>query len=194
MNKPTAHTAASITASFPIPVLTAIATATSLPTFATIRLTQTQLNSNAVTVPSHEGDGIHGHLALTLTPAAYVIRSGGFPFTAPVNGPCQPDHPVPSTGPQIAEISRLFYDNQTVFRTYIETDKALHNQLLAAIPADYLHRLADAELGLGGVTCLAILMHLQLVTRRVTIVFAGTTKHDLQKSNNYAVLANVPRR
>jgi hypothetical protein len=160
MNKPTTHTAASITASFPIPVLTPIATSTSPPTYATIRLAQTQLNSNAITVPSYEGDGIHGHLALTLSPAAYLLLSGGIPFVAPVNGPRQPVHPVPATGPQIAEINRIFYDNQFVFRTYMETDKALRNQLLAAVPPDYLRGLADAELGLGGVTCLTILTHL----------------------------------
>ena len=161
MQKPTGLTASSITASFPIPVLTPIATITSPPTYATIRLAQTQLNSNATTVPSHEGDGIHGHLALTLKPAAYLLRSGGIPFIAPVNGPRQPVHPVPAgTAAQIAEINRVFYDNQATFRTYMETDKALRNQLIAAIPADYLRGLADPELGLGSVTCLTILSHL----------------------------------
>ena len=160
MQKSTGLTATSITASFPIPVLTPIATLTSPPTYATIRLAQTQLNSNATTVPSYAGDGIHGHLALTLTPAAYLLRSGGIPFVAPVNGPPQPEHPATATGPQIAEINRLFYDNQAVFRTFQETDKALRNQLIAAIPADYLRGLADPELGLGGVTCLTILTFL----------------------------------
>ena len=79
---------------FPIPVLTPIATVTSPPTYATICLAQTQLNSNATTVPSHERDGIHGHPALTLSPAAYLLRSGGVPFIAPVNGPRQPEHPA----------------------------------------------------------------------------------------------------
>ena len=160
MQKSTVLTATSITASFPIPVLSHIATVTSPPTYATIRLTQTQLNSNAITVPSYAGDGIHGHLALTLTAAAYLLRSGGIPFVAPINDPPQPVHPALATGPQIAEINRLFYDNQVIFRTYQETDKALCNQLIAAIPPDYLRGLTDPELGLGSVSCLTILTHL----------------------------------
>ena len=168
MLKSSSPTAAAITASFPIPVLSPIATKTSPPTYASIRLAQTQLNSNATTVPSHEGDGVHGHLALTLTPAAYLLRSGSIPFVAPVNGPRQPIHPAPSTAAAIAEINRLFYDNQSTFRTYQETDKALRNQILAAIPADYLRGLADPELGLGGVTCLTILTHLWATWGKIT--------------------------
>ena len=160
MQKSSTLTSASITASFPTPILTPIATLTSPPTYATIRLAQTQLNANATTVPSYAGDGIHGHLSLTLLPAAYLLISGNIPFIPPVNGPIQPEHPPAATAAQIAEINRLFYDNQLVFRTYMETDKALRNQILAAIPADYLRELADPELGLGNVSCLQILTHL----------------------------------
>ena len=160
MQKSSTLTSASITASFPTPILTPIATLTSPPTYATIRLAQTQLNANATTVPSYAGDGIHGHLSLTLLPAAYLLISGNIPFIPPVNGPIQPEHPPAATAAQIAEINRLFYDNQLVFRTYMETDKALRNQILAAIPADYLPELADPELGLGNVSCLQILTHL----------------------------------
>jgi hypothetical protein len=160
MQKTPTLTAASITASFPNPILSAIATITSPPTYATIRLAQTQLNANATTVPSYAGDGIHGHLALTLAPAAYLQVSGNMPFIPPVLGLINPIHPVGATAAQISEINRVFYDDQVTFRTYQETDKALRNQLLLALPSDYLRELADPELGLGGVSCLAILTHL----------------------------------
>jgi hypothetical protein len=152
--------AATITASFPHPLLNPIATITSPPTYATIRAAQTQLNANATTVPSYAGDGIHGHLALTLKTADYLIKSGGVDFIPPVLGPIQPIHPANATAAQIAEINRKFYDDQATFRTYQETDKALRNQILLAIPEDYLRDLADAELGLGSVSCLDILTHL----------------------------------
>jgi hypothetical protein len=74
--------AATITASFPLPLLNPIATITSPPTYATIRAAQTQLNANATTVPSYAGDGIHGHLALTLKTADYKIKSKGVDFIA----------------------------------------------------------------------------------------------------------------
>ncbi|KAI2493163.1 hypothetical protein MHU86_21386 [Fragilaria crotonensis] len=101
MQKASTLTAASITASFPNPILSPIATVTSPPTYATIRLAQTQLNANATTVPSYAGDGIHGHLALTLLPAAYLLRSGNVPFIAPLNGPDNPIHPAAATAAQI---------------------------------------------------------------------------------------------
>ena len=160
MQKSTTLNAASLTASFPNPILSPIATVTTPPTYATLRLAQTQLNANATTVPSYAGDGIHGHLALTLSPSAYLVISGGLPFLAPVNGPINPVHPPGATAAQISEINRIFYDNQTTFRTDQETDKALRNQILLAVPADYLRELSDPELGLGSVSCLQILTHL----------------------------------
>ena len=168
MQKMPTLTAASITASFPNPILSPIATVTSPPTYATIRLAQTQLNANATTVPSYAGDGIHGHLALTLTPTAYLLISGNVPFLPPVNGPINPIHPTNATAAQISEINRIFYDDQTTFRTYQETDKALRNQMLLAIPADYLRELADPELGLGSVSCLQILNHLWATWGKIT--------------------------
>jgi hypothetical protein len=160
MQKSSTLTAAVITASFPHPILDPIATLTSPPTYATIRAAQTQLNANATTVPSYAGDGIHGHLALTLKDADYQIKSGGVAFLPPILGPVQPIHPNQATAAQITEINRKFYDDQSTFRTYQETDKALRNQTLLAIPEDYLRDLADAELGLGSVSCLTILTHL----------------------------------
>jgi hypothetical protein len=160
MQKSSPLTAAAITASFPHPILHPIATITSPPTYATIRAAQTQLNANATTVPSYAGDGIHGHLALTLKTADYKIKSNGVDFIAPLLGPIQPIHPAGATAAQISEINRKFYDDQATFRTYQETDKALRNQILLAIPEDYLRDLADADLGLGSVSCLKILTHL----------------------------------
>ena len=174
MQKSPTLTAASITASFPNPILSAIATVTSPPTYATLRLAQTHLNANATTVPSYAGDGIHGHLALTLTPAAYLLVSGNIPFIPPENGPINPVHPVNATAAQISEINRLFYENQTTFRTYQETDKALRNQILLAIPADNLRELADPEFGLGSVSCLQILNHLR-GSKWVQVPFEGTS-------------------
>jgi hypothetical protein len=90
---------------------------TSPPTYATIRFALTQLNANATTVLLYAGDGIHGHLALTLLPAAYLLHSGNVPFIASFNGPFNPIHPAAATAAQISEINRVFYKNQITFRT-----------------------------------------------------------------------------
>ena len=62
MQKPSLLTAESITDSFPQqPMISPIATVPSPPTYATIRLAQTQLNAySTTTVPSYAGDGING--------------------------------------------------------------------------------------------------------------------------------------
>jgi hypothetical protein len=168
MSTATAPTASSITASFPTPIITPLASATTgQPTYATIRMAQTQLNGNAASIPSHSGDGVHGHLALTIAPAEYLLLTG-VAFLPPVNPPAQPEHPAQATAAQISEINRLHTSAQATFRTYYETDKALRNQLILATPPAYVRSLYDDTLGFGNVTCLQLLLHLWHNYGRIT--------------------------
>jgi hypothetical protein len=168
MASSTTPTASSITASFPTPLITPLtSTATGQPTYATIRIAQTQLNGNAASIPSHSGDGIHGHLALTIAPDQYLLLTG-VAFIPPVNPPAQPEHPPQSTAAQISEINRLHSSAQATFRTYYETDKALRNQLILATPPAYIRALYDDTLGFGNVTCLQLLLHLWHNYGRIT--------------------------
>jgi hypothetical protein len=52
-------------------------------------------------------------------------------------------------------------NNQKVFCQYHDTDKALHNQLLATVPAVYLSTLSNPTIGFGNVSCLKLLTHLK---------------------------------
>jgi hypothetical protein len=168
MTSTSLSTASSITAYFPTPIITPLASATTgQPTYATLRVAQTQLNGNAASIPSHSGDGIHGHLALTLTPEQYLALTG-VEFVPPVNPPAQPDHPNGATAAQITEINRLHVAAQATFRTYYETDKALRNQLILATPSAYVRALYDDTLGFGNVTCLQLLIHLWHNYGRIT--------------------------
>jgi hypothetical protein len=73
-------------AAFPHPTLTPIATSLKPPTYASIKQAQMELNGNAASVPSLGGDGLLGHLALTITPAQYILLyAGNVPFVAPSN-------------------------------------------------------------------------------------------------------------
>ena len=149
-------------AAFPYPKLTPIATSASgPPTYASIKLAQTELNGNAASVPSTGGDGILGHLALTVTPAQYNLRSAGnVAFIAPVQPPQVPNHGNNPTAFTIAEDNRLHKEAHARFRTYHDVDKALRNQLIAAVHPTYLSKLNDDMLGLGSRTCLELLTHL----------------------------------
>jgi hypothetical protein len=68
---------------FPHKVLDPIATLTVPPTYATIKRAQRQLMTNAAAIPTLNGGGAHGHMALTLTALAYADISD-VPFVIPV--------------------------------------------------------------------------------------------------------------
>jgi len=150
-----------ITESFPVKVLSPIATSIAPPSYATIQLAQTQLNSNATSVPSQGGDGVHGHLALTVTPARYAeLSNGNVAFVAPINPPIDPVHGANATAFQIAENIRQHKAQLTTFRTYHDVDKALRNMLIDAVHPVYIRALYDTSVGFGNVTTLQLLTHL----------------------------------
>ena len=152
-------TASVITASFPTLKLSPISTATNPPTYATLRAAQTQLNANAASIPSHGGDGLHGHISLTLSATDYAVLSA-VPFLPPANPAPIIEHPAGLTAHQITEINRLHLIACSVFRTYNEVNKALRTQIIDAVADHYIEDLYDPTLGYGHVSCLDILTHL----------------------------------
>jgi hypothetical protein len=130
------------------------------PTYATLNNLQREISSNAASVHSDGGDGASGHLALTISHERYLELSDGVPFIAPVNPNIAPVHPANATGPMIAEINRQHLVDVQIFRTYKETDKALRQQLIAAVQDDYISGLCHPVVGYGKTTCLQLLTHL----------------------------------
>jgi hypothetical protein len=60
---------------FPHPVLTKIGDNNTEPTFASILIAHVKLNVNAASIYSARGDGLQGHLTLTIDDNYYVERS-----------------------------------------------------------------------------------------------------------------------
>jgi hypothetical protein len=60
---------------FPHPVLTKIGDNKTEPTFASILVAHVELNVNAASIYSARGDGLQGHLALTIDATDYTKRS-----------------------------------------------------------------------------------------------------------------------
>jgi hypothetical protein len=56
-----------ITANFPFPFVTMIGRITAYPTFTLILTTHEELNANASSIFSSQGDGIHGLLVFTIS-------------------------------------------------------------------------------------------------------------------------------
>lgn len=163
-----ASTDSSITATFPHVVLSTVATLTSQPTYQSIQIAQRELNANAASVHSVEGGGLHGHLALTITAAAYLALTG-VQFDAPVLPPAVPVIPPGATAAQIAESNRQHTSQTKAFHRFHDLDKALLRQLLAAVPALYTDALSDPDYGFTHVTCLAMLTHLKTVYGKLSI-------------------------
>jgi hypothetical protein len=142
---------------FPHKVLDPIATLTSPPTCASIKLAQRQLSANAAAIPSLNGGGAHGHMALTLTPAAYSDLTD-VPFVIPVAPPADP---VPGTiQPQIAENNRIHQRDIAVHSLYVAVNNALRQQLLDAIPRVYVREIEHEIYAYSHITCLDLLTHL----------------------------------
>jgi hypothetical protein len=146
-------------ASFPTKTLPPIADTRSRPTYASLRLAQTELNGNAASVHSNLGGGLHGHLALTLSDEDYLFETGVV-FAKPPNPPPTPVLPPTPTTAQITEANRQNTAAKELFQTYHAVDKALRNQILAAVPEVYVRALRHTITGYGNVTSLRLLTHL----------------------------------
>ena len=85
-----------------------------------ICIAQTQLNCNAASIPSHSGDGIHSHLALTITPGDDLLLTGMITFIPPANPLAQLEHPAQATASQILEINCLHTSAQATFCMYLK--------------------------------------------------------------------------
>ncbi|EEC46303.1 predicted protein [Phaeodactylum tricornutum CCAP 1055/1] len=115
---------------FPYKVLDPIATLSVAPTYATIKRAQRQLSTNAASIFSLNGGGAHGHLALTVTPEAY-LEITDVPFIVPVAPPADP---LPGeTLPQITQNNLLHQRAKEIYGTYVSVNNALRRQLLDAV-------------------------------------------------------------
>lgn len=140
------------------------------PTNATLHTLQLQLEQNAIAIKSAEGDGLHGHLILTISDQAYTARTGAV-YHPPHNPGSVPDF---STQPGVVlsadergEIKDTFKAETIVYKLYQNTDTVLTTALLEAIDPDFLD-----ELRVNGTlytrTCFELLTYLHERYGRIT--------------------------
>jgi hypothetical protein len=119
-------------------MLTPIAMGTNRPTYESIRITRTQLNSNAASIFAYVGGGLHGHLTLTMTATEYLTITGeANAFITPLPSGTL-THTAGATGPQICESVHVHKEQLYHFQLYYTIDKALRNQLINATPKVFL--------------------------------------------------------
>ena len=129
------------------------------PTFEEINTLQKQASANARAIDSSRGSGKHGLLFLVTGKEKYRIIAG-VNFHPPTK---------PATSFQIREgasnvevqTAKSKYEAEVLeWNSYNHTEKALHTQLIKAVPRTLISTLADAEDDLSDVDPHAIMSHL----------------------------------
>jgi hypothetical protein len=117
--------------------------------------------TNAASIYSARGDGLQGHLALTIDANDYVERSlGNKPFEPPTVPPAFPSKSESASDAQIAETNRQHKAKKEEFILFNNADTALRNLLIAAVPPIFLADQRDTMTGFGNKTVLKLLTYL----------------------------------
>jgi hypothetical protein len=146
---------------FPHPVLTKIGNNNTEPTFTSILVAHVELNANAASIYSARGDGLQGHLSLTIDANDYVERSiSNTPFDPPTAPPAAPVHLNTASDAQIAETNRQHNVQKEECILFHNADMALRNLLIAAVPPIFLADQCDPMTGFGNKTVLQLLTYL----------------------------------
>jgi hypothetical protein len=141
---------------FPHPNITPI---DGQPNYETLAELHVQLNSNAASVHSNLGNGQLGLLPLTVSDVVYNTLSNT-PFVTPINPGPNPTIPAHSTGILINEINRQHDAATHLFNQYGSIDKALKQQIVAAIDPMFLRTLRSKYVGYQQHSTRNILDHL----------------------------------
>jgi hypothetical protein len=97
--------AESVKQQFLHPELSPLSSADCKPTNTSLEPLKKQLNANAMSIPSVQGGGAHGHLTLTIPAASYLTLTGITFVTPPSSWSCT--HTCrPATGPQITKTNK----------------------------------------------------------------------------------------
>ena len=150
----TSPTNSDVTSFFVVTDLTPI---TDTPTRVSLRSLQTDLNTNAMSVPTNES--ILGHLALTMNSTAY-LQKATTAFPVPTNPGSGPTMARTATDAVIKQAHFEYKTKKAEYDIYNATDRALKTQLIKAVPDMFFNILKDDDIGYASVTTLEILTHL----------------------------------
>jgi hypothetical protein len=129
-----------------------------------ILTTHVELNANTASIYSVQGDGVHGHLTLTINAEDYKLRSvGSVAFKVPTASPYFPTHKDKAADAEITEDNMQHKALLAEFVLWHNADALLRNLLIAAVPAIFLAAKRNPVTGFGNVTCLTLPTHLHNV-------------------------------
>jgi hypothetical protein len=147
--------------SFPISELSVIGDKNTQPTYHSLLTAQKELNTNAASIDTPQGTGIHGLLVLTMQPADFATMVGNNGADPPIQlGHPAPVNPGPLPPNATAAEARTHAEELYHHQTYHSTDKALKKMLLASCNDLYLAAIKHPLTGFATTTTLQLLTHL----------------------------------
>ena len=153
------YSSPSVDINFPHTSLTPI-NPNSPPSYASLSVIAKELNANAISIHSNIGNGKLGHLSLTITNTAYLVKSDNVTFDIPTHPETQATHADRATSFQITEANRQHDAQLKGFYVYNQIDSILKRLILASIPDTYTDIIKDDDTGYSSVTKLTILTHM----------------------------------
>ena len=152
------------------------------PTNTTLQLLQRQLFTNARSVPSTRGGGVHGHLAMVMNDADYLALAG-----VAFNIPVHPGNPPAAVGAAAAvQVALRIYANALDDVTlYNNLSAALTAQIISAINPSFLSVLEDPIFGFSDVTPRTMLEHLRAEYGTLTPEELETNRSALSEPWNF---------
>ena len=157
------------------------------PTYESLHQSMTQLNANAASIPSSDGDGLLGHLVLTLGQTAYsAISAGNVAYPPPAPPPPVPDIPAAGaaapTAALLAEIRLQHTDAKKTFQKYYAVDAALKKLLLAATDERFVISLKDRTHGFALVRTRRLIDHLYTTYGNITSEDLSANEERMKKT------------
>jgi len=138
------------------------------PTPQDIQALRREVQENLMAIETPRGGGDHGFLALSVTPAEYLIISNNILFIAPAHPGLAPVHAAGATQFQITETNRQFQANCQEYELYQKVKLLVKTQILKAVPKQFTEALEDLNYGYNNVTILQLMTHLNTKYGKVT--------------------------
>jgi len=133
-----------------------------------VKLLKQEVRSNLLSVSTSHGGGNHGHLALMLSPAEYLLISNNNPFPAPAHPGIAPVYAANATQYVIQETIRQYDLRVKELQLYNKVQLTIKTQILEAVPSRFTEILADNEYAYDNVKVYDIINHLSTKYGRVT--------------------------
>jgi hypothetical protein len=178
------------------------------PTYETIHTLINQIKANSMSVHSNLGGGAHGHLGLVLQDQAYAMVSNT-PYERP-DHPGVLNIPMNATRHAMDNLARTHEEALRVFHEVRGIERALIQQIIAAVEPQYVAALRDRTTNQFTGTVLQILTYLKTTYGKITpaalqkletetkaidfnvVQPIDTIYHKVEDLVEYADLANAP--